>query len=83
MQEPGQTKGTANMTGSPINLNVFKEHASNQLMGILDGVSKNNKTQTIVDFSIYLDFHITKQHNYFIYLKKIITISLQNIGTRI
>ena len=43
MQEPGQTKGTANMTGSPINLNVFKEHASNQLMGILDGVSKKQQ----------------------------------------
>ena len=40
MQE-GQTKGTANMTGSPVVLNVFKEHARTQLMEILDNVSSS------------------------------------------
>ena len=32
------TKGTANMTGSPIKLSVFKDSARGQLISILDGV---------------------------------------------
>ena len=35
------TKGSANMSASPMNLSVFKEHACAQLMSLLDSVREH------------------------------------------
>ena len=60
MEEVSGSKGTANMTGSPIVLDVIKEHARDQLMSILDAVCRIIFLFVKMEFFFYFFFHFLR-----------------------